>query len=111
MTTTVTPRVRPRRTEAMEDKKEESVKPQGDTTEGAQQETPSSEEDTKQAKPKWNLQIEDLTDVEELLKMLFYGPPGVGKTVLAASAKDVVALSPVLLVDFEGGTRSIQDRK
>lgn len=41
------------------------------------------------------------------LKMLIYGPPGVGKTTLAASANDVVGMKPALLVSVEGGTLSL----
>lgn len=34
--------------------------------------------------------------------LLFYGPPGCGKSTLAASAADVEDLTPVLALDFEG---------
>lgn len=55
--------------------------------------------------------IQPVTATETALKMLVYGPPGAGKTVLAASAADVPEMSPVLHVDVEGGTRSIRDRQ
>lgn len=48
-----------------------------------------------------------LTTVEEepeYLKILIYGEPGVGKTVLAGSASEVADMSPVLYIDIEGGT-------
>jgi phage nucleotide-binding protein len=45
------------------------------------------------------------------LKALFYGSPGVGKTVLAASAEDVPDLQPMLFCDAEAGTLSIRSRK
>jgi len=43
------------------------------------------------------------------LNMLIYGRSGVGKTRLAASASVVPEMSPVLLIDVEGGTFSIRD--
>lgn len=81
-------------------------KPSGDNEEEKEPEAP---EEPKASK--YSIEITDLEEVEELLNMLIYGPPGVGKTVLAASARDVTELAPVLLVDFEAGTRSIVDRK
>ena len=41
------------------------------------------------------------------LKCLFYGPSGVGKTVLAGSISVVPGLGPVLGVDVEGGMTSL----
>jgi phage nucleotide-binding protein len=38
---------------------------------------------------------------------MVYGNPGVGKTVLAATASQVPEMSPVLFVDVEGGTLSV----
>ena len=43
------------------------------------------------------------------LKMLIYGPPGVGKTTLAASASLCEEMSPVLFVSLEGGTLAISE--
>jgi len=45
------------------------------------------------------------------LRMLFYGPPGAGKTWLAASAMDVSEMGPVLFVNFDRGTKSIRRQK
>ena len=45
--------------------------------------------------------------VDITLNMLVYGDPGVGKTRLAGSACIVPEMSPVLLLDFEGGTLSL----
>lgn len=42
------------------------------------------------------------------LNVLIYGPPGVGKTVLAGSADAVPAMRPVLMLDVEGGTLSLK---
>jgi len=44
------------------------------------------------------------------INMLVYGDSGVGKTVLAASAAAVKEMSPVLLLDVEGGTFSIREK-
>lgn len=44
------------------------------------------------------------------INLLLYGPQGVGKTTLAASAQEHPALGPVLLVNFEGGTLSLVSR-
>ena len=43
------------------------------------------------------------------LKVLIYGPPGVGKTVLAGTAARSKVLSPVLFADSEAGTLSLKD--
>jgi len=55
--------------------------------------------------------IKPITASEPTLKMLVYGPPGAGKTVLAATASEVPEMGPVLYVDIEGGTLSIRDKK
>lgn len=55
--------------------------------------------------------IQPVSAAETALKMLIYGPPGAGKTVLAATASEVPEMSPVLYVDVEGGTLSIRDKK
>lgn len=44
------------------------------------------------------------------LKMLVYGHPGAGKTVLAATANDHAALAPALFLNFEGGLLSVSGR-
>lgn len=43
------------------------------------------------------------------LKAMFYGPPGVGKTTLAASASACELTSPVLFINVESGLLSISD--
>jgi phage nucleotide-binding protein len=45
------------------------------------------------------------------LCLLLYGQPGVGKTTLAATMADVPGAGPVLLVDVDGGSRSISHRR
>src|SRR5690349_21096934 len=45
----------------------------------------------------------------QYVKLLVYGRPGVGKTVLGASADDSVT-GPALILDVEAGTMSVQDR-
>jgi hypothetical protein len=42
------------------------------------------------------------------INMLIYGDYGVGKTRLAASASEVPQMSPVLVLDYEGGTESLR---
>lgn len=39
---------------------------------------------------------------------LFYSSPGIGKTTLGGSASEVEALSPVLLLDFENGSSTLE---
>ena len=51
--------------------------------------------------------ISTVGSMETNLNILIYGEPGVGKTVLAGSASVVPEMSPVLLLDVEGGTMSL----
>jgi phage nucleotide-binding protein len=44
------------------------------------------------------------------MNMLIYGDPGVGKTRLISTAQDHESTSPLLLVDIEGGTKTIRNR-
>jgi len=46
-------------------------------------------------------------DLPIFLKMIIFGPTGVGKTLLAASADKVLDLSPCLYYNIEGGETSI----
>lgn len=55
------------------------------------------------------LKIRSVTEVTEYINMLVYGDPGIGKTRLAGSASLVPELSPVLVIDVEGGTMSLAD--
>lgn len=48
-------------------------------------------------------------DVPSKLNTLIYGPPGVGKTVLAGTASLYTLTSPVLYIDVEGGSMSMRD--
>lgn len=61
----------------------------------------------------FNLDLDKyITDPESLTlpeMMLFYGPPGGGKTWLAASAAQVEGLYPVLILDTEGSTQGTID--
>ncbi len=43
------------------------------------------------------------------LKMIVYGPPGVGKTTLLASAGAHELTAPILLINIEGGMLSVTD--
>lgn len=54
----------------------------------------------------------DVLGVGELTqwaKLLIYGVPGAGKTYLAGQAAEVEAMSPVLFIDIEGGTKTIRN--
>jgi hypothetical protein len=42
------------------------------------------------------------------LNMMVYGDYGIGKTVLGGSALEVPEMSPVLVLDYEGGTESLR---
>jgi DNA polymerase III delta prime subunit len=54
--------------------------------------------------------IKRMSDIpRQYLNMLVYGPPGCGKTTLAASAVDVDEMSDILLIDIEGGDLVIYD--
>ena len=56
------------------------------------------------------LKVQPAGERPQVLNMLVYGDPGVGKTVLAGSASQVEAMSPVLFIDVEGGTMSLRNR-
>jgi phage nucleotide-binding protein len=53
--------------------------------------------------------ITTAADMQETVNILFYGEPGVGKTVLCGSSSVVDGMAPVLFVDVEGGTLSLKD--
>lgn len=52
-----------------------------------------------------------MDQVDQYLRMIIYGRPGVGKTVLAATAADVPEMRDVLMADVDNGTMSISRRK
>lgn len=54
------------------------------------------------------LKIERVSQVTQSFNMLVYGNSGVGKTTLAGSSAAVKEMSPVLLVDIEGGNLSLK---
>lgn len=53
--------------------------------------------------------ILSVESMDKHINMLVYGEPGCGKTVLAGSASKVEEMSPVVLIDIEGGTMSLND--
>lgn len=54
------------------------------------------------------LTVEKAKESVDWINFLVYGNPGVGKTVLAGSADAVPEMSPVLLLNIEGGTLSLR---
>lgn len=56
------------------------------------------------------LKVESVSEDPTFLKILIYGVPGAGKTMLAASATEVSDLCPILFVDVEGGTLSVKEK-
>lgn len=55
------------------------------------------------------LKIKKASEVEQYLKLLVYGDPGVGKTTLAGTADGHPNMGPVLVANIEGGVLSIAD--
>lgn len=66
--------------------------------------------DTLTAEKLGGLQVQTVADKMAFINLLVYGDPGVGKTVLAASADKVPEMRPVIFIDIEGGTFSIRER-
>ncbi len=56
------------------------------------------------------LPVLTVAEKTEKLNVLIYGDPGSGKTTLAASAWEVPDMRPVLIVDVEGGTKSVKTK-
>jgi len=56
------------------------------------------------------LKVERVSPTIDFLNILLYGDPGVGKTYLCGTAEDHEKTSPVLLIDIEGGTKTIRNR-
>lgn len=55
------------------------------------------------------IDIAPIRERSQYFNFMFYGEPGVGKTVLAGSADLVPAMRPVLFIDMEGGTESLRN--
>jgi hypothetical protein len=55
------------------------------------------------------VEVKTASDFHGYINMAVYGDPGVGKTRLAGSAFDVPEMSPVLVVDVEGGQLTLRD--
>lgn len=55
------------------------------------------------------IKVEPVESASKFLNLLVYGESGVGKTVFAGSASLVESMSPVLLLNIEGGTLSLKD--
>ena len=48
--------------------------------------------------------------IEDPLKMIIYSPPGHGKTTFLGTAAGDDRVSPMLLLEFEAGTKAIQSK-
>jgi phage nucleotide-binding protein len=57
------------------------------------------------------LQVKPPSEVIMHLNALVYGEAGVGKTYLGGTADDDARMSPVLIVDVEGGLATLRERK
>lgn len=55
------------------------------------------------------LKVESVADAMPWINALFYADSGIGKTWLAGSASAVEELSPVLLIDIEGGKLTLRE--
>ena len=66
--------------------------------------------DTLTAERLGGLDVQTVAEKMTYINLLIYGDPGVGKTVLAASADIVPEMRPVIFVDIEGGTFSIREK-
>lgn len=54
------------------------------------------------------ISIEKVSDKTDWINGLIYGDPGAGKTYFCGTAAEVEAMSPVLFIDVEGGTKTIR---
>lgn len=54
------------------------------------------------------LKVVKAQERSQFLNVLIYGDSGIGKTTLAGSASAIPEMSPVLVVDIEGGTESLR---
>lgn len=52
--------------------------------------------------------VQAVTETERFLNVLIYGDSGVGKTRLSGSAVEVADMAPMLIVDVEGGTFTLE---
>jgi len=68
-----------------------------------------SDADSSKSKSLAGFPIVPVGTLEKTLNILIYGEPGVGKTMLAGSSSAVKGMSPVLLLDIEGGTMSLNN--
>lgn len=56
------------------------------------------------------IEVQKVTEQTDWINMLLWGPPGAGKTLLSGSAFEVSAMSPVLFIDLEGGTKTLRNK-
>lgn len=58
-----------------------------------------------------SLQVVQPSEIVEWMNILMYGEPGVGKTYFAGTAADDPRLSPLLILDVEGGMMTLRDKQ
>lgn len=56
------------------------------------------------------LSLTKVADMAPHINMIIYGEPGVGKTLLSASADAVPAMRKALILDVDGGALSVKDK-
>jgi hypothetical protein len=56
------------------------------------------------------LPVLTVADPLDWFKGMFYGPPGVGKTLLCGSAWDVEPMRPIMYINIEGGHKTLRKR-
>jgi hypothetical protein len=73
-----------------------------------------SEEPPSAARPEISIlagmQITKAYETANWMKLMVYGDPGVGKTLLAATAWDVEQMRPILCINIEGGTMTFREK-
>lgn len=87
---------------------------------GEQLQVPGTEEKVDKPKPEpapeasakvrkiGGMSVQKVSEREDFVKLLVYGLPGSGKTYLIGTAQDIESMSPVLVIDIEGGTKTLR---
>ncbi|KKL67218.1 hypothetical protein LCGC14_2137160, partial [marine sediment metagenome] len=76
-----------------------------------EREVDEEEPTVEEAIGKFPLEIQTLDKMSDFIKIAIYADPGVGKTYFLGTADTDKRLTPALLVDTEGGTLTIRNKK